>query len=240
MGNSTRNSLRDQYELVNINERYAYVYFGNMKMIIDKETGYINATKICKEAGKEFKHWLANGSSKKLIHKLKNIIQKNPIYQITTGSRYEAYLRGSYVHQLLITPIAHWVSPIFALKISIWIEEWKSYENNNETYWNEISKIKPSKNNQKELKIKNKLNRSLKGETEVETSHGLIDILTENEIIEIKTSKLYKHALGQILAYGVYYPNHQKVIYLFDLQCDFNLKKVRRFYQKYDVELRTC
>jgi hypothetical protein len=50
---------------------------------------------------------------------------------------------------------------------------------------------------------------------EVITPVGRIDILTNTELIEIKTWKKWKDALGQVLCYGTYYPSHQKRIHFY-------------------------
>ena len=50
---------------------------------------------------------------------------------------------------------------------------------------------------------------------EVGSRYGKIDILTDSEIIEVKRYKTWKHALGQVLVYGIEYPNHKKVLYLY-------------------------
>lgn len=44
----------------------------------------------------------------------------------------------------------------------------------------------------------------------------LIDLLTDNQLIEIKRYDRYKifNAIGQVLTYGAFYPNHEKVIHL--------------------------
>lgn len=54
---------------------------------------------------------------------------------------------------------------------------------------------------------------------EVHTLVGKIDILTDYEIIEVKTISSWKSAVGQILIYGYYYPSHQKRIHLFGKYC---------------------
>lgn len=53
------------------------------------------------------------------------------------------------------------------------------------------------------------------GDMEVVTPVGNIDILTDTEIIEVKEAKSWKNAIGQLLTYGYYYPNHQKRLHLF-------------------------
>ncbi len=105
--------------------------------------------------------------------------------------------------------------------------------------------LSPSKPNKKELQTPNtksktdnkkkgesyyrdKLARKLKGQTEVTTPVGRIDILTANEIIEVKSIKQWKAALGQVIAYGHYYPSHRKRIHLFGRKLDVNSSLIER------------
>ncbi|MBD6620810.1 hypothetical protein FNW02_34930 [Komarekiella sp. 'clone 1'] len=64
---------------------------------------------------------------------------------------------------------------------------------------------------------------------EVNTPAGKIDILTDHEIIEVKNVLGWKSAVGQILIYSHYYPNHQKIIHLFG-QCCSNTKQLIKFH----------
>ena len=75
-------------------------------------------------------------------------------------------------------------------------------------------------------------------EIEVESPAGYIDVLNKSVIIEIKEFSQWKHALGQILSYGRYYQNHNKIVYLFG---DADLEKInmiRDIYIEYNVELK--
>ena len=63
--------------------------------------------------------------------------------------------------------------------------------------------------------IQQKLHEKKRGQIEVATPVGNIDLLTSSELIEIKDKNNWKSALGQVIAYGYYYPSHRKVIYLF-------------------------
>lgn len=74
--------------------------------------------------------------------------------------------------------------------------------------------------NQTENQVRNSLHSQLRGLTEVSTPVGFIDLLTETEIIEVKNIKDWKSALGQILTYSAYYPNHKKRIHLFGENLD--------------------
>lgn len=50
---------------------------------------------------------------------------------------------------------------------------------------------------------------------EVTTTVGRIDLLTATEIIEIKEINEWKEALGKLLAYSSFFPQHNKRIHLF-------------------------
>jgi DNA-binding transcriptional regulator YhcF (GntR family) len=66
-----------------------------------------------------------------------------------------------------------------------------------------------------EQKVRDRLQRVLGGLTEVATPLGRVDLLTDTEIIEVKCLEDWKSALGQILVYASFYPEHQKRIHLF-------------------------
>ncbi len=66
-----------------------------------------------------------------------------------------------------------------------------------------------------EHQIRDRLKDELGGQIEVVTAVGRIDLLTESEVIEIKEISDWKEALGKILAYSAFFPNHSKRIHLF-------------------------
>lgn len=74
----------------------------------------------------------------------------------------------------------------------------------------ELNKISPE--NEIVLQLQSKWG----GQREVACSAGFIDLLTPNCIIEVKLINNWKHAIGQVIAYGICYPKHQKVIVLFN------------------------
>ena len=53
------------------------------------------------------------------------------------------------------------------------------------------------------------------GTREVPVPGGKIDLLTKTQIIEVKKASKCTQALGQILVYSIFYPNHQKRVHLF-------------------------
>lgn len=75
----------------------------------------------------------------------------------------------------------------------------------------------------KQLVVRHRLKSELGGQTEVVIAVGRIDLLTATEVIEIKNIDDWKEALGKILAYSAFFPNHSKRIHLFGKQ---NLAKL--------------
>lgn len=68
---------------------------------------------------------------------------------------------------------------------------------------------------QVEAQVQADLAACLEGaKTEVSTPVGRIDILTEYEVIEVKRYASWKHALGQAIAYSVFYPQKHPRIHL--------------------------
>jgi hypothetical protein len=189
---------------------------------------------------KPFKNWKIITNSQEFIKHLSKAVKipaDDLFIEIRRGTS-KNHINGTYVHPTLVTHIAYWLSPEFAVKIGLWIDEWKKNSSENDAkYWVAVSTSKPSFNDQREKAIVEKLNKTIKGETENFVSNGRIDILTKNEIIEVKVGELYKHTLGQILAYDLYYPNRKKIIYLFDIS-KHHLTEAKKLYKKYDVELR--
>ena len=57
-----------------IEGNYWYAAYGPFLVVITKDTGYINATKLCSSGGKEYSEWIKNKSSKELIQALENML----------------------------------------------------------------------------------------------------------------------------------------------------------------------
>ena len=94
------------------------------------------------------------------------------------------------------------------------IEEWKE---NKEKYNYELENIKEDNDNDEiEKDIQNRLYKELGGIKEYETKSGKIDLLTNNELIEIKLHDNWKQGLGQLLVYNEYITNHNMRLHLFD------------------------
>jgi hypothetical protein len=202
-----------------------------MESII-RDDGYINATLLCKKGNKKFNDWFRNRSSKNYIKILSNKLNMSEenILSIKTGK-----YGGSWIHPLLANNLAQWISADFAVDVSLWIEEWKTIKNNQEIYKNKISNlISDDDYYSKEQEIVKQLQEKIGGQKEVETKVGYIDLLTDTQLIEVKNGKNWKHAVGQVLMYGIEYPNYEKVICLFDIE---NNEVINNYCKKYNIQV---
>lgn len=91
-----------------------------------------------------------------------------------------------------------------------------------------ILELNPPKNfTYIEAAISNKLSESLSGKREVRCSLGQVDVVTSDEIIEVKRAKLWRHAVRQILGYSIEFPGKYMRIHLFG-KFDGDLSKVNQ------------
>jgi len=89
-----------------------------------------------------------------------------------------------------------------------------------------------------EKSVQKRLAKTLgKVQREVPTLAGNIDLLTEQELIEVKSVKSWKFAVGQVLIYGQSYPNHQKRIHLFGEATPDFLSMIRSYCTPLDIEV---
>lgn len=202
---------------------FGYAAFGELEVILRKKDGWINVTQLCRQCGKYFKNWLANKASKKMVAKFENILGYPSMDLVRKG---ELVTRGTYGHALVVSAVAWWISPSFGARMCEWIEEWKLIDSNMLRYMNTLGTIEPESADQLEQSIRDQLAAELGGDTEVECESGWIDLLTETHLIEVKKAKLWKHAVGQLIMYGLDYPNHQLTMHLFSAdRCDRELIK---------------
>lgn len=73
----------------------------------------------------------------------------------------------------------------------------------------------PDQINSIEEEVRAALLKEVGGQPEVITAVGRIDIFNDQEVIEVKRIQDWKQALGQILAYAAFFPEHSKRIHLF-------------------------
>ncbi len=122
------------------------------------------------------------------------------------------------------------------------LKAWRAITPDNEqTYWGNMVHClaQPSHvddDDEIEADISDFLAQTRNGEREVATPVGRIDVLTLTEVIEVKRIQLWKHAMGQVLAYSRFYPDHVKKIYLYnDRNTTFDDNIIRLICNDYHV-----
>ena len=100
---------------------------GQLKVIVMKKNGFINATHLCKTCDKDFHDWYNETYSKELIEEVKTETPKlglkaikNPVIENNDGPE---FVRGYYVHSDIIINIAMWCSSRYARLVSNILEE---------------------------------------------------------------------------------------------------------------------
>ncbi len=87
--------------------------------------GYINATAMCKAAGKLFGHYRANDATDAFLQALEADIGI-PISQLIQTLRGGNVAQGTWVHPQVAIHLAQWLSPQFAVQVSKWVFDWMS------------------------------------------------------------------------------------------------------------------
>ena len=97
------------------------------------------------------------------------------------------------------------------------------YNHFNPDYPINLKEITRKTPKQKEKEFQQKLAEQLGGEMEVVCKNGIADIISPKKIVEVKTVKDWKNAIGQVYVYGLDFPDKEKVIALFG-GCSENAK----------------
>ncbi|MCA1337343.1 KilA-N domain-containing protein [Pseudooceanicola marinus] len=88
--------------------------------------GYINATAMCRVAGKMWADY-ARLSSTKAFLSAAEADMGIPISELVKAAKGgEPRLQGTWVHPQVAIHLAQWLSPEFALKVSKWVFDWLS------------------------------------------------------------------------------------------------------------------
>ncbi len=191
-----RNNLREiVYE--SVSEEYGWGKYGEFRVLIRRKDGFVNITKLCRDGGRRFEHWLENNKSKELIKWILKDIKRDgmEIYALESIKNVSNNLRGTYVHPDLVPHIAMWISPRFGIIVSRIIREWRELSfQNEENYWTEMGDCiinYPSEKDQEEKKWQGLVAAQEQGTIEVETLRGRIDVLTPTKVIEVKRADLW-------------------------------------------------
>jgi hypothetical protein len=165
-----------------INQDYGWGKYGEFKVLIRRRDGFVNITKLCRDGGKNFKHWNENSSSKKMVEELSQVVGIPTTQLMEThqaGSDYE--LSGTYVHQDLVPHIASWISPQFAIKVSRIVNNFIvcQYEQAMREKNGEISQLKML-NEKIEKKYKEEERRYEETKRSLDEARRKLDLANEN------------------------------------------------------------
>lgn len=85
--------------------------------------------------------------------------------------------------------------------------------------------------------IVKKLQRQIGGRREIKSSLGYIDLLTKNQVIEVKNAQRWLGALRQVLCYSQDFPELEKRIHLFGTNAKYYQNKAKKLCieNKYNV-----
>lgn len=86
--------------------------------------GYVNATAMCKAAGKEFSDYKKLVTTKAYVNELSSALtipQDGLIDSIVGGV---PQMQGTWVHPQVAIHLAQWLSPKFAVLVSKWVFDW--------------------------------------------------------------------------------------------------------------------
>ncbi|MGL5962693.1 MAG: DUF3627 domain-containing protein [Cetobacterium sp.] len=173
-----------------IKENYFNAVFGaEFILVIDKTTGFFNATKFCEYYGsvdKKFDDWMKLTRSKKLI---KN--QVGNFYEIreSNNDAISKQITGQYVQKELILDIASWISPEFYLKCNNIIINYFVNQHQNKTNDEKQIEIDHLEQRMKQLLMDNENKDNIiqeKDDKLDEMSKLLNEIKDQNKRMEIK------------------------------------------------------
>ncbi len=89
------------------------------------DDGYINATAMCKKAGKLFADYSRLSSTQEFLSELSAVmgIPITVLIQVLKGGN-DQKSQGTWVHPDIAINLAQWLSPRFAVQVSKWVREW--------------------------------------------------------------------------------------------------------------------
>ncbi|MCO8017528.1 KilA-N domain-containing protein [Brevundimonas diminuta] len=97
--------------------------------------GFINATAMCKAAGKRFNDYARLGTTEAFVAELvrETGIPATELIQSVSGG--DPQRQGTWVHPQVAIHLAQWASPRFAVMVSRWVLEWMSGAGSADRAW---------------------------------------------------------------------------------------------------------
>jgi|GEM_PF-423709 len=100
--------------------------------------GYVNATAMCKAAGKEFKHYNENRTTKAFLAELSREVGIPTAELIQSLSGGLPQLQGTWVHPQVAIHLAQWASPKFAVQVTAWVIDWMTGLDPRDRVWQQF------------------------------------------------------------------------------------------------------
>ena len=91
------------------------------------QDGYINATRLCKQAGKQLNDYGRLAHTKSFLEELslETGIPVSNLVQVIRG-RGDRVEQGTWVHPQVAVNLGQWLSPSFAVQVTKWVFDWMS------------------------------------------------------------------------------------------------------------------
>lgn len=102
------------------------------------EDGYINATSMCRAAGREWSSYRRLDTTEAFLAALEGSLQihRDLLAQsILTGANEQ---RGTWVHPQVAIHLAQWLSPEFAVKVTEWVYDWMLGRDPTDRIWRQF------------------------------------------------------------------------------------------------------
>lgn len=88
--------------------------------------GYINATAMCRAAGKRWSDYWRLPAAKEFVTELSAVVHIHTTDLVQTNTGGEPRLQGTWVHPDIAIHLAQWLSARFAVQVAQWVREWLS------------------------------------------------------------------------------------------------------------------
>ena len=202
--------MSDQYITRSVDDR---------EVIICRDDGYLNVTKVLRSLERKYSTWRRAAKTSQYLARVSEVvgIPVSELCRTVRGGNCEArQISGTYVHPLVFSHILQWVSPSLGVSMAQWVEEWKQVNGNPERFWQAVGDADTYIGDNPEDEVQAFLAEQVGGEREVRCPTGVIDLLTDSLLIEVKRSEDWKGGVGQLIVYGQCYPDRIKVLYLYD------------------------
>ena len=197
----------------------------NTSIHIERDTGMISLTKMFQSQGQLPAKYTRLDRFKKLKNHLQEMnVTPHPIVKIVHGDQ-----GGTWVHKDMALDAAMWCSPELGLAVHRMIR-------GEPLAVIVIPKrfLPKGREDQFTTKLAAKLDQP---QREVKCVHGRIDILTPYFVVEVKTFKSWKSAIGQVTCYGLEFPKHEKVIALFDCKKKEERDRISNCCRKLNIDV---